>query len=115
MGNLYAKRHLIIRTEHNFHLLKIDDIIFLEGANLKTRVHYINHAIRVIELPLHEMEMRLKEYPFWSSDKNHLINLKYLEKVSDTNDGTVLLKGNYQVPIHPDRKQLLIQELDRIG
>ena len=114
MKDFHIKRHITIRTEHNFHMLKVDEIIFMEAAALKTKVHLINHAIRIIELSIDDMEYRFREYPFWRSDNNHLINLKYLEKVSDKNDGTILLRGGFRVPIEENRKTILIEELTRL-
>jgi len=114
MRDFHLKRHVTIRIQHNFHVLKIDDILFLETSGLKTKVHHVNRAIQIIELTLSDVESRLKTYPFWRTDENHLINLKYLEKVSDKENGTVLMRGGYKVPIDAGRKKLLIQELDRI-
>ena len=114
MKDFHLKRHITIRTEHNFHMLKIDEIIFLEAFGLKTKVHHVNHAIQEVELPLNNIESKLKTYSFWRTDESHLINLKYLEKVSDKEEGTVLMRGDYMVPIDENRKAILIEELTRL-
>lgn len=114
MKNILLKRHITLRSGHTYHVLKLDEIIFLEAIHSKTKAHYINHSIQEIEIRLDDIEPKLKDYPFWRSDRNHLINLKFLEKVSGNNDSTVMMKGDYRVPIDENRKTILFEELARL-
>lgn len=111
MKNDFLKRHISIRSKNDYHLLRIEEIIFIERSCLKIKVHYSNHLIQEVDMLLEEIELKLKKYSFWRSNKNYLVNLKFLEKVSADNENTLLMLGHIKVPVEEGRKKLLMEEL----
>ena len=110
----FSKKQVTFKTAESVHVVPFDDILFCESSKQYTTVFKTNGSSERIKLPLAEVERQLSGLSFWQTSKDHLVNLKYLDRVPATDEHMVLLNNHYKIPIDDDRKQLLINELTKL-
>ena len=67
------------------------------------------------EIPATIEELETKFYNFFRINHDYLINLAYLDRVSDLENGFVLIDNRYKIPIDRDKKLLLYEALSKLS
>lgn len=108
-----SKRKFTFKERDTVHIIDPDSVLLFEKVYHKTAIIKIDGSTESISVSLDELEHKLSRLPFWRSDDAHIINLQFLEKVSDS-ENILIMIGRIKVPIDSDRKALLIDELSKI-
>lgn len=109
----YSKK-LSIRTKDRVQFLNAEEVLFFCKRINKVAVTYIDGRGEEIAISMAKLEELLKGMPFWRSTSNYIINLKNLERISTLDNDVVTMKGDVQVPIDENRKELLVEELSKM-
>lgn len=67
------------------------------------------------EIPMSIEELETTFGSFFRINHDCLINLAYLDGVSDLENGFVLIDNHYKIPIDRDKKQLLFEALSKLS
>lgn len=67
------------------------------------------------EIPATIEELETKFDNFFRINHDYLINLTYLDRVSDLENGFVLIDNRYKIPIDRDKKLLLYEALSKLS
>lgn len=93
------------------YLVKISDIIRCESESNYTKI-YLNSGKRImVTKTLKEYDEMLSSLRFFRIHQSHLINLKYVEKYSKGEGGTVLMEDGSEVEVARRRKDKFLSAL----
>jgi len=67
------------------------------------------------EIPVSIEELETKFYTFFRINHDYLINLAYLDRISDLENGFVLIDNRFKIPIDEDKKLLLYDALSKFS
>ena len=109
-----SKNKVTFRTPEAVHIIAYNEILFCEASIQYTTLYKTDGSSEKIKLSLAEVEQSLTGLSFWATSKNHLVNLKYLDRVPKNEEGIVLLNNFYRIPIDDERKELLVNELTKL-
>lgn len=104
------KRSVILPTTEGFELIKMEDIIRLQGNGNFTDIFLVNGnkkmACRFLK---HYAE--ILPYPFMRVHKSHIINLNFIKSYHRSLGGYVVLADNSEVFISPYYKEAFLKEV----
>lgn len=105
------KNRLIIDTGTSIDFIDTEKIIFCTRSD--NAVHFQLDQQTPVNCPANfeEIQSLLTSSNFIAINQNYLINLKYLEQVSESEPDFIQMKGNFQIQIEKNRKQAIIQAL----
>lgn len=108
-------RKLVIRTADTIHLLNQQDILYCEAEGNYTTLQLKNGNRIVTSRLLKEFEEMLVGNGFFRVHKTFLINLSEIERYEKADGGSVILAGNYRIPVASRKKEELISLFGRIN
>lgn len=115
LENLIATNHnkkIGIPTMYGLEFLKLHEIIRCEGLQKCTKVATADGQNIVSSYNIGEFIKLLEPYGFFAVHKSHLINMSRITKYMK--EGTVHMDDNSVVPIARRRKQLFLEQLEKI-
>lgn len=87
-----------------------DSIIYVEGDNNYSILHFIDKSKLVVSKTLSHTEKVLEDFSFLRIHKSSLINLKFIKKYSKSDGGYVEMENGKQLPVGKT-KRLVLKEL----
>lgn len=96
----YSLDKLVIKTQTGFVVVKLSDVVFLEGDGNYTTIH-LNNSKRILIskiLKNFEEQIKLSELNFFRIHKSYLINLDYLQEFRGCKEKKVILMDSIEIP-----------------
>lgn len=84
------KDHLIGKHDDDLELIRIDDIVYIEGINNDTFIHTINKEYSVKD-KLYELESKLQDRLLVRISKSYIVSINHINKIKPTFNGKLLL------------------------
>jgi two-component system LytT family response regulator len=106
---IFQNKKIAIPSTDGLEFVKIVDIIFCEGVDGYTKIHFINRKSILSSHSIGHFNKLLDKNDFYLVHKSYLINISYIEKY--LNEGYVLLSGNHKVPVSRNRRQEFLNSL----
>jgi two-component system LytT family response regulator len=97
------KRQVILPTLEGFEVVKMEEIIHLQGNGNFTDIYLVSGGKKMICRFLKHFE-EILPYPFLRVHKSHIINLHHVKSYHKGNGGTVLLSNKNEIDISPSYK-----------
>jgi two-component system LytT family response regulator len=102
---------ITLNTIDKIHLVQVQDILYCKCNNSYTTFFIKNHEPVVISRSIKEVEKLLKESKFIRSHQSYLVNMGHISEVSKTNNYSIILTDNSQIPISIRKRKEIIQIL----
>jgi DNA-binding LytR/AlgR family response regulator len=112
MKNILFQNKIKIKIGDSWHIFNPEAILFFSATEHTSMVTYSDGHIMEIDLTLNELDQKFNTF-FQINDK-YLINLEYLNNVSDLENGYVLIDNCYKFSIDSDKKRLLFEALNML-
>ena len=97
------KRQVILPTLDGFEVVKMDEIIQLQGNGNFTDIYLTNGSKKMVCRFLKHFE-EILPYPFLRIHKSHIINLHHVKSYHKGASGTIMLSNGREVDISPTYK-----------
>jgi len=82
-----------VPSSDGIHLFKVDEIMRLEADKSYTHIHLVNGKPFIASKTLKHFEDMLQDFNFIRTHKSHLINPKFVSRISNANDFLVMSNG----------------------
>jgi two-component system LytT family response regulator len=105
----FQKKKIVIPTQEGLEFVEIKDIIFCEGTEGYTKIHFLNAKTILSSYSIGHFVKLLDKQDFYLIHKSYLINLNCIEKY--LNEGYVVLANNHKLPISRNRRSDFIQSI----
>lgn len=115
LDNLMAKnskKKIGIPTMYGLEFLKLEEIVRCEGLQKCTKVVNSEGNNLISSYNIGEFIKLLEPYGFFAVHKSHLINMAKIKKY--LKEGTIHMDDNSVVPIARRRKQLFLEQLEKL-
>lgn len=102
LTNAMSEKKIIIPTSTGFSLIKLIDILHLEGYSGYTKIHLTNGLEIISSYNIGKFEKMLPE-SFFKCHKSYIVNLKQITAFE--NEGYLVLESNIRIPISRSRRK----------
>jgi two-component system, LytTR family, response regulator len=102
------KRQIILPTLEGFEVIKMEEIIRLQGNGNFTDIHLKDGSKKMACRFLKHYD-EILDYPFLRVHKSHIINLESVKSFHKNMGGYVILEDNSQVDISANYKEIFMQ------
>ncbi len=99
----FEKRQVILPTLEGFEVVKMEDIVHLQGNGNFTDIYLSDGSKKMVCRFLKHFEEILPP-PFLRVHKSHIINLQHVKSYHKGAGGTIMLSNGYEVDISPTYK-----------
>ncbi len=99
------QQQIVLPTYEGLEFVEVENIIRCESESNYSYIHLINEKPILVSKTLKDLEELLPEKYFYRVHHSHLINLKYIRKYANANQGTIILKDTTEIPISRRRKK----------
>jgi len=106
------KRRVILPTLNGFELIKMEDIIRLQGNGNFTDIHLTNGRKKMVCRFLKHFEDVLP-YPFVRVHKSHIINVQFVASFHKAMGGYVTMEDRSEIEISPAYKDEFLKQVKR--
>ncbi len=114
MKNILLRNKIKLKIGDSWHLFNPGSILFFNAKEYDVcMVTYNDGHTLDVALSLQKLEEHFNA--FFKINKTYLINLEYLNNISDLEDGFVLIDNRYKIPIDRDKKLLLYEALSKLS
>ncbi len=107
----YSLDRLVLSTQEGIHMVKLDDIIHLQGYKNYTTFFLDQRASITVSRTLGDFEDILPEENFFRSHQSHIINISYVNQFRKVDGGSILMDNGTHIPISRRRRELFIQKI----
>lgn len=105
----FQKKKIVIPSTDGLEFVKIQDIMFCEGVDGYTKIHFNNQKSILSSNSIGYFNKLLDNKTFYLVHKSYVINLDYIVKY--LNEGYVVLDKNHKIPVSRNRRQDFINHL----
>ncbi len=102
---------IAVPSTEGVHFFMVDDIVRLEAAGSYTNIYLINAGSFMASKTLKHFEEMLEEFHFIRTHKSHLVNPKFITRLSSDHEFLVLSDGS-KVEISRRKKEEVQQQLN---
>ena len=106
-------KNIILRTSDALHIIKLEDIFYCKSDNSYTSFFIKDKPEIIVSKSIREYEELLSEYGFIRPHQSYLVNIRFIDKISKTDGGFIVLKNGDDIPMSTRRKQLVIEEMTK--
>lgn len=114
VGNIEKKDvkdfRIAVPSSDGVHFFMIDEIMRLEADSSYTHIHLVRGKPFVASKTLKHFEEMLEEFRFIRTHKSHLVNPRFITRISNDNE-FVLLKDGSKVEVSRRKKDEVLQQL----
>ncbi len=104
---------IMLASETEIFVTPLEDICRMEGDGSYTKVYLKTNEILLISKNLKEFEDVLPEKLFYRIHNSHIVNIKYIKKISKIDGAFVVLNNGESLEISRRRKQDFLEMLMR--
>jgi len=105
----FQNKKIVIPSQEGLEFVKMADIIFCEGVEGYTKIHFINRKSILSSHSIGHFSKLLNANDFYMVHKSYVVNLSYIEKY--LNEGSLILVENHKVPVSRNRRQDFLNKL----
>jgi two-component system LytT family response regulator len=102
------KRQVIIPTIEGFEVVKMENIVHLQGNGNFTDLYLTDGTKKMVCRFLKHFE-EILPYPFLRVHKSHIINIHLVKSYSKSGGGSVMLSNGREVDISPNYKEVFLK------
>lgn len=107
----FQKKKIVIPTHDGLEFVEIKDIIFCEGSDGYTKIHFSEQKSILSSYSIGHFVKLLKSQDFYLIHKSYLINLNHIEKY--LNEGFVILTNKHKLPISRNKRSEFIESIKK--
>jgi Response regulator of the LytR/AlgR family len=101
---------IAVPSAEGVYFFMVDDILRLEADSSYTHIHLSNRKPFIASKTLRHFEEMLEEFHFIRTHKSHLVNPKFITRISNDNE-FVLLRDGSKVEVSRRKKEEVLQQL----
>jgi len=105
----FQNKKIVIPSQEGLEFVKIAEIIFCEGVEGYTKIHFINRKPILSSHSIGHFSKLLDNNDFYLVHKSYFVNLSYIEKY--LNEGYLVLAEKHKVPVSRNRRQDFLNNL----
>lgn len=98
----FQEKKIVIPTQDGLEFVEINKIIFCEGTDGYTKIHFIKEKPILSSYSVGHFVKLLENQDFYLIHKSYLINLNHIEKY--LNEGYIILTNNHKLPVSRNRR-----------
>ncbi len=114
VGNIEKKQvkdfRIAVPSSDGVHFFMVDEILRLEADSSYTHIHLTSGKPFVASKTLKHFDEMLEEFGFIRTHKSHLVNPRFISRISNDNE-FVLLKDGSRVEVSRRKKDEVLQQL----
>lgn len=99
----FLDRKIVIPSNEGLEFVKISEIVYFEGENGYTRIHFKNRKSFLSSHSIGYFAKLLVNQPFYLIHKSYLVNITYIEKY--LNEGYIILEDHSKLPVSRAKRQ----------
>lgn len=99
----FLDRKMVIPSNEGLEFVKISEIVYFEGENGYTRIHFKNRKSFLSSHSIGYFAKLLINQPFYLIHKSYLVNVTYIEKY--LNEGYIILEDHSKLPVSRSKRQ----------
>jgi len=111
--NYELKHKIKIHTKTRVWFFKSREIVRFEAGNGNTTAYLTNKNHSVINENINQIENQLKDFSFLRIHNNHIVNMNFITRIFEDNSGKVTLTNGDILPVDNQRKQYIIETLEK--
>lgn len=108
------KKKIILKTMENIYLVKIKDILHIEGDGRYSTINLDMGEKVLVSINLKHYQEMLEDFGFFRVHKSHLINLAHIHRFEKAEGGFVILTNGDRVPVASRRREELLDLFQRL-
>jgi two-component system LytT family response regulator len=97
------KRQVILPTLEGFEVIKMEDIVYLQGNGNFTDIYLVDRSKKMVCRFLKHFS-EILPYPFMRVHKSYIINLRHVKSYHKSGGGYVMLSNGCEIDISPTYK-----------
>ncbi len=97
--------HLVGKKNDEIHIVKLEDILYIEGINNDTYLHTMNEEYQ-IKQKLYELETLLFDKQFIRISKSYIVSIQKIKNIKPTFQGKLILKLENKTELEVTRHYL---------
>ncbi|MES2773085.1 MAG: LytTR family DNA-binding domain-containing protein [Bacteroidota bacterium] len=105
---------LCIPSIKGFQIVEISDIIYCEGENTYTNIHFKDGKKIMASRTLMDYELMLVDSFFFRTHKSFLINLKHIKEYQKGEGGAVLMSNGDVLEVSRRKKEMFITKMKEL-
>lgn len=107
----FQNKKLVIPSQEGLEFVKISEIIFFEGTNGYTKIHFKSRKPILSSHSIGYFNKLIENNSFYQIHKSYTINLIYIEKY--LNDGYIVMENNHTLSVSRNRRQGFLNSLKK--
>ena len=108
----YENKKLALSTSDGIWMVKVSDIVRLEGDGNYTKIYFRNGNFLHISKTLKIFEALLVDYKFDRIHKSHLVNLHYIKRYYKNDGSYVLMEDDEKIAVSKSKRERLMLRLE---
>ncbi|MGB1217409.1 MAG: LytR/AlgR family response regulator transcription factor [Saprospiraceae bacterium] len=105
--NINTQNKILIKHNKFYHMVKLDDIQFVEASEGYTTIHLAEKSL-VSNLRLSDLEQLLPKEKFVKTHRSYIMNIQFCDAI-DASDHIILMKNGKQIPISRAMKKKIME------
>ena len=106
-----ASQRITLNTLNAIHLVMKQDILYCKCNNSSTTFYLTNHEPIVVSHSIADVEKQLGTETFFRSHQSYLVNINHIRKINKTDNYSILLSDNSEIPTATRKRKEIIQIL----
>lgn len=104
---------IMLPSAEGIHVIAVNDIVSLSADSSYVQINLVNDEKLVVSKSLKELEEMLNNGNFFRSHQSHIVNLKFVKRLTREGGGFIELKNGAQAPISRRKKDLFLERLSK--
>lgn len=114
LSNLEKLKKIVLKTAESIHIINVEDIIRCEADVNYTHFYLTNDKHLIVSKPLKEYAELLEHAGFFRPHQSHLINLDHILRYDKSNGGSIVMEGEFMVPVSTRNKEALFRIFEQL-
>lgn len=106
-----SNQRISLNTIDAIHFVQIQDILYCKCDNSSTTFYLTNHEPIIVSRSIKQVQEQLVESNFFRSHQSYLVNVSHIIEVNKTNNYSILLSDNSQIPTSTRKRREIVQIL----
>jgi two-component system LytT family response regulator len=106
-----ADKKIVLKDQDTIHFIKTQDIIYCKSDGPYTEFYIQPNQKIFVSQSLKDYEDLLEPYHFIRVHHSYLVNKDMIIKYIKGNGGSLLLQGNFEIPVSQRRKEMVLAQL----
>ena len=104
----YEEKYKVkIKTRDNIRFYRLKEIVCMKSINNRTSIELIGGNVHVIDETLDEIENQVKNFPFFRTHCNYLVNMHHIAGIKGIPDPCVIMTHGELIPLSEKQHQIM--------